>query len=131
VNNQCQGCTPYTSCQAQGKTCDWIWNGCDWEHCGTCTEPYTCNAQQNCECVGTLSGECGYDTCGRWVSCPGGYDCVNNSCQPSGSCSGVYSNEDGRWYSCDEWYWYCEYGGGWSYDPYGCWEASTCCPQML
>lgn len=49
------GCTPSTSCAAQGKSCGQLWNGCQ------------------------------YETCGSYGGgCPSGQSCSNNVCQASG-----------------------------------------------
>jgi|GEM_PF-2735942 len=45
-------CVPTTSCAAQGRNCDTIWNGCATVSCGTCTAPLTCGG-------GGAAGQCG------------------------------------------------------------------------
>ena len=92
--NQCQAiCTPTTSCAAQGASCGSIWDGCQWQNCGACTPPYTCNASNLCECIGTASGQCGLvqDTCGNWIDlggCPPGQECQGNWCVTVDPCHG-------------------------------------------
>ncbi len=52
--NTC-GCTPSTSCAAQGKNCGTVDTGCGTENCGTCSSGQTCPSGQ---CVSTCTSEC-------------------------------------------------------------------------
>ncbi|MBN2495987.1 MAG: hypothetical protein JXR96_15450 [Deltaproteobacteria bacterium] len=95
------GCTP-TSCEAQGKDCGTIPDGCGSTlECGACVLPETCGGggvpnvcgqgtctPTSCEAQGK---DCGTipDGCGHTLDCGAcGPDetCVSNQCVPSGAC---------------------------------------------
>ncbi len=112
---------------------------------GGCPDGFSCNSgtcTQVCYVLNPPS--CGWyqDSCGNWLyagDCPPcgdwNYDCYDDctweyTCGGGGWCEGTWSNEDGYWYSCWDWAWYC-YLGGWNWDYYGCLQAAECCEDYI
>jgi hypothetical protein len=91
-NGACSTCTP-TTCEAQGKNCGQIADGCGQPlDCGACTAPQTCGgggAANVCGCGAatctSLGKQCGSwpDGCGETLicgPCPANQFCCNGTC---------------------------------------------------